>query len=63
MTDEQIKAHGVKASEMMAQDLTRFDAACEVMNYLKQERAPYYYLHRMSIVLHGISEGTERKTK
>lgn len=58
--DQMIAECGIKASRMMARDLTRFDAACEVMDYLKKEvRAPYYYLHRMSIVLHGNTEGTE----
>jgi hypothetical protein len=59
LTEAQIAAHGFKASQMMARDQTRFDAGCEVMRYLKQEHAPYYYLHRMSTVLHGNTEGTE----
>jgi hypothetical protein len=59
MTPEEIAAHGAAASRMMAKDQTRFDAACEVMAYLKQIRAPYYYMHRMSTVLHGNTEGTE----
>jgi len=52
LTDELI-AYGKTASEMMASDQTRFDAACEVLRYLKQERVPYYYLHRMLTVIHG----------
>lgn len=59
LSDEQIKAHGDKASRMMARDLTRFDAACEVDKYLREQGAPGYYRHRMSIVLFGNVEGTE----
>lgn len=59
LSAEQVKAHGDKVSRLMARDLTRFDAACEVMAYLKEQRAPGYYTHRMSIVLHGNTEGTE----
>lgn len=59
LSDEQIKAHGDKASRMMARDLTRFDAACEVDKYLREQGAPGYYRHRMSIVLFGNAEGTE----
>lgn len=60
LTDDQIAAHGFTASQMMARDQTRFDAACEVMRYLRESNAPYYYLHRMSIVLHGNTEGTNK---
>ena len=42
----------------MARDQTRFDAACEVMAYLKQIQAPHSCIHRMSTVLHGNTEGT-----
>lgn len=59
LSDEQIKAHGDKASRMMARDLTRFDAACEVNKYLLEQGTPYYYMHRMCIVLFGNDEGTE----
>ena len=59
LSDEQIKAHGDKASRMMARNLTRFDAACEVDKYLREQGAPGYYRHRMSIVLFGNDEGTE----
>ena len=55
----QMKDYCKQASAMMARDLTRFDAACEVMGYLKEMRAPGYYMHRMSIVLHGNVEGTD----
>ena len=44
---------------MMARDLTRFDAACEVNKYLREQGTPYYYMHRMCIVLFGNDEGTE----
>ena len=59
LSEEQIKAHGDRASGMMTRDMTRFDAACEVMKYLKEQGAPYYYMYRMGIVLHGNYEGTE----
>ena len=55
----QMKEYCKQASAMMARDLTRFDAACEVMGYLKEMRAPGYYMHRMNIVLHGNVEGTD----
>ena len=55
----QMKDYCKQASAMMARDLTRFDAACEVMGYLKEMRAPGYYMHRMNIVLHGNVEGTD----
>ena len=58
MTEEEISAYGFKASQMMSRDQSRFDAACELMRYLKEIHAPYYYLHRMSVVLHGNTEGT-----
>ncbi len=58
--DEQMIAeYGIKASRMMARDLTRFDAACEVDKYLREQGAPGYYRHRMSIILFGNVEGTE----
>lgn len=59
LSDKHIKEHGDKASRMMARDLTRFDAACEVDKYLREQGAPYYYRHRMSIVLFGNTEGTD----
>ena len=58
-TIAQMKEYCKQASAMMARDLTRFDAACEVMGYLKEMRAPGYYMHRMNIVLHGNVEGTD----
>lgn len=58
MTPAEIAEHGATASMMMARDQTRFDAGCEVMAYLKEIRAPYYYIDRMSTVLHGNVEGT-----
>ena len=57
--DQMIIEYGIKASRMMARDLTRFDAACEVDKYLREEGAPGYYRHRMSIILFGNVEGTE----
>lgn len=59
LSDKQIKEHGDKASRMMARDMTRFDAACEVDKYLRDQGAPMYYRHRMSIVLFGNTEGTD----
>ena len=57
--DQMIAEYGRKASRMMARDLTRFDAACEVDKYLREQGAPGYYRHRMSIILFGNVEGTE----
>lgn len=59
LSEKHIKEHGDKASRMMARDLTRFDAACEVDKYLRDQGAPMYYRHRMSIVLFGNTEGTD----
>lgn len=59
LSDKHIKEHGDKASRMMARDMTRFDAACEVDKYLRDQGAPMYYRHRMSIVLFGNTEGTD----
>jgi hypothetical protein len=53
LTAEEIASHGAAVSKMLAKDMTRFDAACEVMAYLRGIRAPHYYVHRMHIVLHG----------
>jgi hypothetical protein len=55
LTDELIE-YGKIASEMMARDQTRFDAACEVLRYLQEKRESYYYLHRMLTVIHGNEE-------
>lgn len=55
---QMIAEYGFQASRMMACDLTRFDAACEVDKYLREQGAPYYYRHRMSIILFGNVEGT-----
>ncbi|WP_431152502.1 hypothetical protein [Acidovorax facilis] len=59
LSEKHIKEHGDKASRMMARDMTRFDAACEVDKYLRDQGAPMYYRHRMSIVLFGNTEGTD----
>jgi hypothetical protein len=58
-TEAQLAEYGIKASQMMARDQTRFDAACEVLKYLREQNASYYYMHRMLTVIHGNTEGTE----
>lgn len=38
---------------------TSFEAGCEVLQYLRDQGAPHYYIHRASVALHGNPEAAK----
>lgn len=57
MADEAIAALEALTQRPAAQEVARFEAGCNVLEYLKQEGAPYRITSQMLIALHGDPEG------